>query len=439
MIVDSTPNPRRYSKTLEDKTVVYTANPGPGNRPIAYGHIYSIVAILPQDRQDKSHWLIPVSARRIRSDQKSNEVGISQALDFKKWCVPEQQMIIIADSLYGTENCRQQIQKDKNIILICRMNLSRNVFFAATKVEKLGRTKIYGHKMTLKNKESHQPPSQVVYLTRTSARGIEFNVRLTVWDKVLVRGSRKFSAARDPFTLIQVENYHNKNDKSGRPIFISIFGTLRHTITPENIFDNYCKRFDIEHLFRFQKTKLMLTSYQTCITAHEEAWWKLSIATVAQLYLARNLIMATPQRWERHLLVYKKNTNVGNCLPPAAVQVGFSTLRDEIGSPAQPCKSRGIPPGRAAGELKKRAYSPVIIKSKFACIKMTPLQMLDKTLKIIYTGSEKLAHCSDLQIKILQLKKSARQSLGSHALSFDDMMELVLPIMLQKISLPLIE
>ena len=65
--------------------------------------------------------------------------------------------------------------------------------------------------------------------------------------------------------------------------------------------------------------------------------------------------------------------------------------------------------------------------------------MLDKTLKIIYTGSEKLAHCSDLQIKILQLKKSARQSLGSHALSFDDMMELVLPIMLQKISLPLIE
>ena len=58
----------------------------------------------------------------------------------------------------------------------------------------LRRTKIYGHKMTLKNKESHQPPSQVVYLTRTSARGIEFNVRLTVWDKVLVETTALFGS-----------------------------------------------------------------------------------------------------------------------------------------------------------------------------------------------------------------------------------------------------
>ena len=46
----------RLSKTLEDRGVVYSPNPVPGNKPITLGHQYSIMGFLPEktSRQDPS-------------------------------------------------------------------------------------------------------------------------------------------------------------------------------------------------------------------------------------------------------------------------------------------------------------------------------------------------------------------------------------------------
>ena len=50
-----------------------------------------------------------------------------------------------------------------------------------------------------------------------------------------------------------------------------------------DIFLSYRQRFDIEHFFRFGKTRLLMNKIQTPDVRHEEAWWQLvMIGTPAQ-------------------------------------------------------------------------------------------------------------------------------------------------------------
>jgi len=53
--VDGTPNPRPFAATLADRGVVYRPNPAPGNKPIAVGHTYSLVAALPERSPPSLH------------------------------------------------------------------------------------------------------------------------------------------------------------------------------------------------------------------------------------------------------------------------------------------------------------------------------------------------------------------------------------------------
>jgi len=81
-LVDCTAYPRPFAKKLKDRTIVHAPNPAPGNKPICVGHQYSSVALLPDDTQaSEKHWLVPISAKRVQSSEKGNEVGMEQIVD----------------------------------------------------------------------------------------------------------------------------------------------------------------------------------------------------------------------------------------------------------------------------------------------------------------------------------------------------------------------
>ncbi len=66
-------------------------------------------------------------------------------------------------------------------------------------------------------------------------------------------------------------------DKNGKEIFrkpmqLIIYGSRRDEITIKDAYEAYRQRFDMEHFFRFGKTKLLIDSYQTPVTEHEENW-----------------------------------------------------------------------------------------------------------------------------------------------------------------------
>ena len=64
-----------------------------------------------------------------------------------------------------------------------------------------------------------------------------------------------------PFSLIQIL----VTDESGkqvwrRPMWLSVFGQLRHQLSAENSWQAYRQRYDLEHFLRFGIQKLLCRS-----------------------------------------------------------------------------------------------------------------------------------------------------------------------------------
>jgi len=102
--------------------------------------------LLPEEREtNQKHWLVPISAQRVQSNEKGNEVGMQQIIH----CIQELELtdelnISLGDSLYGTEVCRATAASQENLIPIFRIKRNRNIFSAAadSKIVKRGRKKV---------------------------------------------------------------------------------------------------------------------------------------------------------------------------------------------------------------------------------------------------------------------------------------------------------
>ena len=179
------------------------------------------------------------------------------------------------------------------------------------------------------------------------------------------RGSRKFKANRHPFRLIQVIVL-NEDEKRvfKKPLWLAIFAEKRLALSLHECVKNYRDRYDIEHYFRFGKQRLLMDSFQTYDTEHEENWWKLCALFYCQLYLSRELCKGTPEALERFLAEFTQQDNVALVSAPF-VQRGFAKLLGDIETPAQKPIQRGNPLGRKPGhKINKRTPKPVNFKSK---------------------------------------------------------------------------
>ena len=68
MGTDVTSNPRPFAETLADRGFVYQPNTIKGNKPIAIGHQYSLVALLPErERAQTAPWVVPLKLDRVAS------------------------------------------------------------------------------------------------------------------------------------------------------------------------------------------------------------------------------------------------------------------------------------------------------------------------------------------------------------------------------------
>jgi hypothetical protein len=77
--IDCTANPRIYASKVDDRTNVHAPNHVPGQKPITIGHEYSYLVYLPNRAEDRElHWVVPLSVRRVQSDQSGPQVGLRQ-------------------------------------------------------------------------------------------------------------------------------------------------------------------------------------------------------------------------------------------------------------------------------------------------------------------------------------------------------------------------
>ena len=95
---------------MQERGIVHSPNPAPGNKPICVGHQYSLLAMSPKgERSKKGRWLIPISMKRVALNEKGNETGVHQVVEMiKELGIEDELCINTGDSLYGSEGCRKE-------------------------------------------------------------------------------------------------------------------------------------------------------------------------------------------------------------------------------------------------------------------------------------------------------------------------------------------
>ena len=416
-IIDCTSNSRAHSKTLSDRHITHAPNPAPGNKPICVGHQYSVMAVLPNEiTAQNKHWLVPLSAERVHSSQKGNEIGIKQIIhSINELKLTDNMCISIGDSLYGTVQCRQTASQQDNLVHIFRLNSTRNVFSVPLQQEcvKKGRKKEFGIKMNLNNIATYLPDYQSAQTQWVTSKGKEHTVSIKCWSDILLRGSRKFRSSKHPLNLVQIIVTNQKNESVyKKPLWLAVFGKRRNEIGLVDVYNNYSSRYDIEHFFRFGKRNLLMDSYQTPDVAHEELWWKFCTLAYVQLYMAKDLVKSTPQPWERYLRSYKIiSENKNTTLTPSQAQRGFSDLLTVIGTPAKICIPRGKAPGRISGEKQEtRMKQPIIFKAKKTPVKFKESILLGCNLAKDISNPQKINVLIDMVLSsLVNLKISPKK------------------------------
>ncbi len=369
---DVTPAVRAYAKTLEDKSIIYSPNPAPGNKPIAVGHAYSVLAYLPEKTPASPFpWVVPLSVDRVSTSEKGHEVGpqklcelmIDNSLPFN-----DSLCVHVGDTAYFTLPIRQMNAKVEPLVSVTRLRNNRTLYTPYTET---GKKKYADHKMVLNDPDTHTQPSQVVEIETSTSKNRLINVVIKVWPDRLLRGSHEFKGYEHPFNLYQVLVFDAKTKKKlfKRPMWLAVDGQRRHELDAKSVYESYRQRYDIEHFFRFGKQKLLMAGFQTPDVIHEEKWWQIVQLAYTQLFLSRDICQLVPRPWERYLPKFKQllEAEIINTVSPSSAQRYFSKILEQIGTPAKDVRKTKPGSGREAGDKQeKRTVHPIIFKGKKA-------------------------------------------------------------------------
>jgi len=354
LAVDVTSYPRQFSRTLEDRSVVYQPNQIKGNNPITFGHRYSTVSLIPPKDSTGHPWAIPLATDRVASDEDKELTGaaqINQLMQDESMPFYNQLSVEVGDTSYSKPAYLVENRHHTNLVTIARLRSNR-VLYHSPEVNNTpagpGHPTWYGDRFGLNDADSWSEPSMSASTTQTTHRGKVYQVEIKAWTQMLMRGKRKpkvIPMHQHPFTLVQIRWLDaDGNFLFKKPIWLTVIGERRETLDLLDIYQAYLHRSNLEHFFRFAKQKLLLIAYQTIDVEREENWWQLVHLAYAQLWVARSLAKKLPRPWEKHLPQMKETE-----LSPTLVQRDFGRIIRQTGSPAVSPKRRGYSPGRKLG------------------------------------------------------------------------------------------
>jgi DDE superfamily endonuclease len=364
-VTDTTPHPRPYSKTLAERGYIYQSNTIKGNKPISIGHCYSLLSVLPEKETDgHAAWAVPLSGERVSLTQSGTDVASEQIQSVmsdsslpwhKKLCV------LVGDTAYSQRSFLFEQSKHKNLVVIARVRSNR-IFYQSPLVDvsqkKPGCPKKYGERFDLADAETWHQPDETTQTQQITRKGRILNINILAWHQMLMRGTKEQKMYRYPFTLIRVHVTDDTGNSVWKPMWLIVIGDQREQISPIVAYQSFRQRFDIEHMFRFSKQRLLMTEFQTPDVKHEENWIRLVMLAYTQLWAAKHLASHLPRPWERYLKPHNDKI-----VTPSVVQRDFQTIISVIGKPGHSPKPRGNSTGRVTGQTQsKRSNHPVVKK-----------------------------------------------------------------------------
>jgi hypothetical protein len=196
-----------------------------------------------------------------------------------------------------------------------------------------GRPRKHGAVLKLADPTTHGTPDR----TATLDDPVHGQVRVDAWADL--HGQ---AAADAPFTVvrIQVERLP-RHTKRPKPLWLAwIGGPLPDDL--HALWRWYCRRFTVEHGFRFLKHDLGWTTARPAQPHAADRWTWLLALGLWLLWLARPLVADQRLPWERPLPPHR--------LTPARVRRACAALFPHLGTPARPVRTRGKSPGRRPGQ-----------------------------------------------------------------------------------------
>ncbi len=363
--VDGVPHPRPYAATLGDRAFVYHPQVITSQKPITIGHTYSTVVLLPERLLHAPPWVIPLSVRRIASDQDGELVGADQVgslLTHRALPFHHDLCVEVGDTRYSKRPYLVSHRRFSNLVTITRLRSNRVFYrlYTGDEAPSRGHPRWYGDRFALNDPETWHPPDEEETFLIPAANGRIYRVHIQAWHDMLMRGTRAYPLHRYPFTLVRIEiTTEDGSPLHRRPLWVLVMGDRREELSLQDIYAAYTQRADQEHYHRFSKQRLLATAYQTPDARREEQWWRLTQIAYFQLWLARPLAQALPRPWERYL-----PRPAGSPLSPSLVQRDFGRLIRQLGTPARPAQPRGKSPGRTKGaRLPPRKRHPVVRKA----------------------------------------------------------------------------
>ncbi len=368
--VDATPWKRQFSSTLSDRGYVYYPNAIKGNKPVTIGHQFSLLALLPRKSEMYAPaWLLPLSLRRINTDEDKEMVGAEQVdmlMEDPQSPIGNDSVLLVADTAYSKPRYLHSNGKHDNLVTIARARSNRVLYRVFVPDNdggnSQGHPRWFGDRFDLKDDTTWHDADEEIWTEHTSRRGKKYKVQLKRWDEMSMRGKRDVPMHKHPFTLVSVRLFDEEGSLAfKRPMWLLVVGKRRTEPTLLEIYKTYQQRYDVEHFFRFGKQRMLMDKYQTAEVEREESWAHLVMLSYFQLWLSRALAERWPYPWERYLPAVKIAVET----TPSLVQRDFGRIIQEIGTPAEPPKPNINDLGREKGtKLPRRPRKPVVYKDK---------------------------------------------------------------------------
>lgn len=328
-VADATDHAHPAAETLADRTQAKKGRYG----PTIIGHRYSwLVRILAQ----RPSWCLPQDVERIESAETDSAIAAEQVKTLDKQG-PERK-VVVADSLYGNYVFLAVFLLVTTVAALVRLRSNRVLYEEAPErsAGQKGRPRQHGRKFKLS--APHRLPDRNE--TTTLFGQI---IRLGAWHDLhfyklpaLVGLVLKVEFLKPDGTL-----------RFQRPLYL--FWTGSQTVALVDLCHMYLWRFAIEHMFRFLKQHLGLTTCRSPEPECHELWvWCCALAH-AQLALIRHDVAQQRPPWQ------KPCTAQGQPRPLTARQTQRNALPflRTLGTPASPTRPAGKGPGRTLGCFPK--------------------------------------------------------------------------------------
>ncbi len=365
LAVDTTNLSRNHSPTLIDREFVHKPSSIGGQKPITLGHKYSVLTYLKTDEKTQHNWSIPLSNERITSLSTDSLTAVKQIETLLDNCPQlnnNKILVTTADSYYSNQYFLGNLTNQKNLVTLTRSRSSR-VFFTLPKIDsnqpkKRGHPLWYGHKFDLKDETTWHEVNDEFNTTITNNKDEIIHLNIKCWHNLIMKGDKKTKMHEKPFNLLRITLTDNQGNLKFKPMWLIVMGDRKNELSLFDCYKAYLRRFDIEHLFRFAKNKLLLNNYYSTKVNRENNWVNLVFLSYVNLWASRHLAQQVTSDWQKY---YQKK--MPNQITPSMVQRDYERIIRTFGKTAPSPKTRGYSSGRKKGtKLPPRLRYPTVKK-----------------------------------------------------------------------------